>query len=301
MPKPKKPPKKHSYTTKVRGRVFRELENKIERARSEELITKLSNAVETTYRKGAIGEDAYNLFKRRLAQRAELIRSIRREGATVANREGIPRSLALPLTDVERLLIEHVKKEPKLRGLERKEPWVANQRAYLDYVRNTELDSLFEVFFESAMRKIQGEHKKRQRNPKVERAIKRKYDWRTFHIGMRDVTRHFGYENIVSLARAIRRAKQVGIKILDFYPEKNWILLHLELPVKGGKLREAVAIEQMEKGRIVKLGDPVKYWVSGEVGKKHFKGGAWFAEHEREPAIVERYNKIMHTLNELMR
>ena len=299
MPKPKKAPKKRSYTAKVRGRVFRELENKIEQARSSDLIAKLSNAVETAYKKGAIGEDAYNLFKRRLAQRAELARSVKKIRDIVVNKEGIPRLLALPLTDVEKLLMEHTKKELRLRRLERKEPWVANQKAYLDYIRNTELDSLFEAFFESAMRKIQLERKKRQRNPKVESAIKRKYDWRTFHIEMRDVIRHFGYENIVSLARAIRRAKEEGIKILDFYPERNWVLLHLELPVKGGKLREVVAIEQMEKGKIVKLGDPVKYWISEELAEKHFKSGAWFTEHEREPAVAERYNRIMHTLNEL--
>lgn len=292
MPKPRKG-QKRMYPDRVKGRVFRALMDKAEGARSSYIIRKISEAIETAYIKGAIGPDAYRTLKEKIAY-AEKARA---RQAELLNRERIPSELTLPLTEVEKLLKEHIKGADKLRKLE---PWVSEQKAYADYLQGTGLQALFDVFFESAMRKLRREERKSMRNPKVAIAIKRKYNWRTFHIGMRDTIRFFGPENIYSLAKMMQRAKKAKIKILDFYPKRNHMLLHVEIPFGEKRLRELVAIERMENGRITKLGDPVKYMISAEVKEEYFKGGSWFLEHEREPETAERYERIRLALNRLL-
>ena len=98
------------------------------------------------------------------------------------------------------------------------------------------------------------------------------------------------------------RAEAKGIRVLDFFPHEEYIELHVQIPAEEGIIRDTVAIERMENGRITKLGNPVKYWAHGELKEKHFvvDGIDWLELDEKSPHRAERYGKIMNALNALV-
>lgn len=228
--------------------------------------------------------------------------------------------------------------EPKLKKIARQKDkklneWERMNLAYRDYLKGTLFLPLFDVFLKKGRNKIEGAEgraerlKEKNTPPEVvdrtrqyARDAKRYYNWKTFHVGMNDIAKRFkeGKEkNLEVLSRMFRqqkRKKEPDIEIVEFEPsndnttkeKQRGIILSFK-KIEAGSTpssdriafpKQRIAIERMENGKIVKLGDPRKYYDKEKIrarwGKDRLK------DQEKKPENIKKRQEIMNYLNKLL-
>lgn len=178
--------------------------------------------------------------------------------------------------------------------------WEAVNRAYGEYLQGTLFEPLWEIHFANA----KGRVRQAQRNNRNVRGAESYHNWKTFHVGMDKAIRAFGEKNIEALARMIANSRKKGFEFRTFKPTGEYIELGFERPARPTesrnifkKIPEFIAIELMQNGKIIKIGDASKY------AEEHIRYDPEYVEAvkktDKSPEKIKEYQKIMDQLNAL--